>query len=93
MRLGVFSLLTFLAIPSIVGLTGLWMTGRWSHEALFVAGFFSALIVIRTVLKVYSIPERELRSEGVLSGTATSRHGDVDVSESTRNRESLPIGS
>ena len=36
------------------------MTGHWSVEALFVGAVLSTLILIRSVLRAYSIPEREL---------------------------------
>ena len=52
--------LVLAAVPTLGVLAWYRMTGRWSGEVLIVAGFIAALVVIRSLLRAFSIPECEL---------------------------------
>jgi len=69
LSLGGFAVLVFAVVPLTVEIAWFWATGRWSNEAFLVAGFLSSLIVIRAVLRAYSIPEEELVSDRPATNT------------------------
>jgi hypothetical protein len=62
-KLGVFAVLTFAVVSSVVEIACLLTTGRWSHPALLVAAFVSTLIIIRETLRAFAIPENELNAD------------------------------
>jgi hypothetical protein len=70
-KLGIFAILTFAVVPSVVEIVCLLTTGRWSHPALLVSAFVSTLIVIRETLRAFAIPENELNPE--TGSTVTAR--------------------
>lgn len=76
LKLGAFSVATFVVVPVIVEICWFWATGRWGNEAFLVAGFLSSLIVLRAILRAYSIPEGELVSDRVETNIPTPLGSD-----------------
>jgi len=71
-----FAVLVFVVVPLTIEIAWFWGTGRWSNEAFLVAGFLSSLIVIRAILRAYSIPEAELVADRVETNTPTPPRSD-----------------
>lgn len=76
LSLGGFAVFVFVVVPLTIEIAWYWATGDWSKEALLVAGFLASLIVIRAILRAYSIPEDELVSDRGATDVPTSLRSD-----------------
>lgn len=87
-RLAAFAALVFTAIPMLSGVAWYRMTGRWSGEILIVAGFISTLIVIRSLLRAFSIPECVLKpAEAEVNPNA----GSLPQAEAVESEKKEPV--
>jgi hypothetical protein len=81
LSLGGFAVFVFVVVPLIIEIAWFRATGHWGNEAFLVAGFLSSLIVIRAVLRAYSIPEEELVSDRVAMNIPTPPRSDDAVQD------------